>query len=710
VDGIRVAVAVVCVCVLWFAPSTAVASGRCPNEALRTGRSASLPDCRAYELVTPPELGRTADMTFEYNADQTATSSDGEHLALEAYAAYLEPGVSLVGTRVVFSRTSSGWLMRSATTPGIAAEEFKIGLLSPDFSQIALESHKVAESPGHMLEYGPVGGPYSTLSVPPAFGEETQFVGANAGAPGVAAFSSVLFISPDHALLPPGPEREVAEGTEPGRPDLFEWSEGRLRLVNVDGEGQLLNPCGARLGSPRGGSGEGATINAVSADGSRVFFTSPAFPEEQGCPEPQLYMRVGGRETVDVSEPEGVSIPPSQRGRVRYLGASADGSKVYFTTETALTPEAGKGDLLYEYDTEAPVGHRLMLINGEVDELIPVDVNPGFVVSEDGSTVYYAAKGAIYRYDGVTGTSSFVAVPSTPTAADEPWYTTPDGGFLVFPSGVFGVRIAGPHGLPELVVEPRGLGHNELYRYDAADGSVMCVSCGDGVAPAKGEVREPEKLQGLLTLPDSSRSRISISEDGRRVFFQTSAQLVSGDTNKNTAQEEAESVITGLGRAADVYEWEEDGTEEAPDVFCGVVNGCTHLISAGEDVGPERFLGASANGDDVFFSSAAQLGPQATPEFTNIYDARVDGGFPPPPSGVECTSCQGVGTSPQQLNAPASEMLVGAGNLVSSSTGVTTKKSPARCSKGKRLSHGRCVTAKAKRKKTRTAKSNRRGG
>ena len=694
-------------------PSLAQAEqGKCPNEVFRTGRSASLPDCRAYELVTPPELGRTADMTFEFSNDHTAVSSDGEHLALEAYAAFVEPGVSLVGTRTVFSRSPSGWTMRSATTPEIAAEESEIGLLSPDFSQIALVSYKVAESPGSTLDVGPIGGPYSTLSIPPAFRNGTLFVGANAGAPGVAAFSDVLFISPDHALLPPGPEREVAEEAAPERPDLYEWSEGRLRLVNVDNAGKLLNACGAALGSPNGGSGEGAAINAVSADGSRAFFASPAEHGLPGCPEPQLYMRLDGRETVDVSEPEGVSVPPAQRGPVRYDGASADGSKVYFMSLTALTPEAGKGPLLYEYDTEAPVGHRLMLVASEANGIETQVSNPGVVVSEDGSTVYYegAHEGiaGIYRYDAITGTKSFVAVPSTPAVAGEPWYTTPDGGFLVFPAGFPGVQIAGPHGLPELVDEPRGLGHNELYRYDAADGSVMCVSCGEGAAPARGEMLEPESSNGLLTSPDSSRSPISISEDGRRVFFQTDAQLVPQDTNKTTVEEERERPDE-LGDGADVYEWEADGTEEVPGVFCGVVNGCTHLISAGEDVGPERFLGASANGDDVFFSSAAQLVPQATPEFTNIYDARVEGGLPPPSPSVECTSCQGVGSPPQQFNTPASETLVGAGNLVaSSSTG--TKKPPAKCSKGKRLSHGRCVTAKAKRKKTKTAKSNRRGG
>jgi hypothetical protein len=663
--------------------------------------------------VTPPELGRTADMTFTDDEDSTVVSEDGEHLALEAKRVFIEPAVSLIGTSAVFSRTPAGWSMQSAASSAIVAEVLESELLSPDFSQIALRSAKVSESPSDNFVFGPIGGPYSTLSIPPAFSSvsrRNRFVGANAGAPGVAAFSHVFFVTPDHALLPPGGEREVAEDTEVGNDDLYESYEGRLRLVNVDSAGGPLNPCGARLG---GGVLGGETINAVSADGSRVFFTSPAESGLPGCPEPQLYMRVNGRETVDVSEPEGVSIPLSQRGPVRFDGASPDGSKVYFTTGTTLTQEAGAGYHLYEYDAVASSEHGLKLITNNADNntIGEPNLNPGIVVSGDGSVVYYGAAGGIYRYDAETGTKSFVAVPSTPIAVEEPWYSTPDGDFFVFPSGSPGnpaVEFEGPGGREK---ELRGVGHDELYRYDATDGSVMCVSCGEGVAPARGETLEPESTNGLLRTPDSSRSAVLISDDGRRVFFQTDAQLVSLDTNEDTPAEQKKSE---LGRAADVYEWEADGTEEAPRVFCGVVSGCTHLISAGEDVGPERFLGAGASGDDVFFSSAAQLVPQATPELTNIYDARVDGGFAPPPPSVECTSCQGVGSLPPQFSATASETFTGAATpVVSSSTGVTTggsggQKPPMKCSRGRRLSHGRCVAAKAKKRK-RAARPGRRG-
>ncbi len=398
-------------------------------------------------------------MLFEGNLDSAVVSSDGEHLALEGKQGVLiEPGVDVAGTNAVFSRTPLGWRTKSVTPPGMAGETLGVELLSPDLSQVALTSSSALNraATNTVFEAGPVGGPYATLADLSEEGQETRFVGANGGAPGVPAFSDVLLKSPDRALLPPGREREAAEEMAPELDDLYEWTGGQLRLVNVNTEGKLLSTCGAELGN---GGVSGSAINAVSADGSKVFFTSPQGPGLPSCPEPSLYMRMNGRETVEVSAPEGLSVAPSGRGRARYDGASADGSKVFFTAEGALTPnaEASPGPYLYEYDTEGPKGHRLVLVANAVASIQGEFINPGVVVSEDGSTVYYESGADIFRYETVSGKRTFVAVTSAADHTGEPSYTTPDGGFLMFVGGPTGIKV-GPQGREK--IEPRGLGHN----------------------------------------------------------------------------------------------------------------------------------------------------------------------------------------------------------------------------------------------------------
>ena len=302
---------------------------------------------------------------------------------------------------------------------------------------------------------------------------QTELVGANAGAADVPALSDVLFASTDHTLLPQGRELELAEEAVAEAPDLYEWSGGgecalalsHCKLINVEGEGshlKLINMCGAVLGVGADNFGAGAA-NAVSSDGSRIFFTAPP-PRETVCAEPsRLYMRVNGRETVEVSEPE-PGLEPERR-RVLYEGATPDGSKVFFDTETRLTKETVEEEeeetsseiKLFEYDTEGPIGKRLKRIAGGVTNA--EGPGPYVVISNDGSIVYYDTGGSphnIYRYETATGKKSFVATAGAPELLNESSYTTPNGDYLVFAAsgvGVFG--------------EPRGAGRNELYRYDA---------------------------------------------------------------------------------------------------------------------------------------------------------------------------------------------------------------------------------------------------
>jgi hypothetical protein len=643
-------VGLVCMCVVGFVGSAMAAAEACPNAALRVGPSASLPDCRAYELVTPEALGRTQDMTFT-GEDHAIPSSDGEHIALEALATPLEPNpeeasANIIGTDAVFSRTPAGWTMKSATAPGTAADRPRMRLFSPDLSQVALVSYtalNLAETsnPPAALEVGLVGGPYAVAANLPEQGG-TSLLGANAGTASVPAFSHVLFESTDHALLPHGTERTLAEETFAGATDLYEWTDGALRLVNVEGEGasvKLVNRCGATLGEGSVSTGGAGTIGAVSDDGSKVFFTTRSSGADCSGPR-SLYMRVDGRETVEVSPLE--SVAASERREVHYNGASPDGSEVFFNTSTPLiageTPSEPK---LFMYDTAAGV---LTRIPGEGTTAIGSQGNL-FLLSEDGTTVYYVRGGShIYRYDVQTGEGpTLVATFGEARTAHEPSYATPNGEFLVFVAG-------GIEG------EPRGAGHNELYRYDAVDGSVMCVSCGEGVAPASGEVIQPAGLtESVLETADETPPFIQMSENGQEVFFETTAQLVPQDTNSTETVIDAPHATGYSGM--DVYEWEADGAGG-----CELSQGCTHLLSSGEDQGPSLFLGASSDGRNVFFSSAAQLVPQAAPEFTNIYDARVEGGFAPPASAPKCLSCHGVGSPPPLFSVPAGVSFVGAGN------------------------------------------------
>jgi hypothetical protein len=703
---------------LTFACNAALAneSGRCPNEALRIGPSENLPDCRAYELVTPAEKGRTQDMVFGSNNEDTAIPSlDGEHIALSTLVP-LEPNASapasIIGARAVFARTASGWQMKSVVEPGSSERRDTMELFSPNLEQVALrwstELNGSETSATEALEVGPVGGPYGHVAEVP-HEDDTFFLGANTGVVGGSPpFSDVLFGSLDHALPSSGVERALAEETNEGAAGLYDFTEGSVRVVNLTNEGTLLNRCGAVLGTGDDIAAGGGATGAVSADGSRIIFATDA--SGASCTEPgRLYMRVDGRETVEVSAFQ--DAPETERQHVTYAGATRDGSRVFFSTVTPLTAgetaQEKDEDKLFEYDSEEPEGERLKLVASGINPVAKEGPSRALVISEDGSTAYYEIGSeplAIYHYDIATGESTAVATAHAPQGEiDEQSYTTPNGQFLSFVA-------EGGSGLLEddgVAGEPRGADHNELYRYDAADGSVMCVSCGEGTAPAEGEMNVPRLTTPLLTY-DETPPLISMSDNGQEVFFETTARLVPQDTNSTE-----DEITEATGRPGmDVYEWEASGAEEAPGVFCREVNGCTHMLSTGGDLGPSIFLGASSDGRNVFFATAARLVPQDTDEYTDIYDARVNGGFAPPTPAPECLSCQGVGSPAPLFSAGASLSFSGPGNPAAPEPvpAVKAKAKPAPCRRGYVKRKGRCVKQKAKKRANRSSVHVKKGG
>jgi hypothetical protein len=689
--------AFVCVLALLL-PASAFA---CENEAFRVGRSASLPDCRAYELVTPADKGRAQALTFSESAKAIA-AENGERLSVSEATVAFGPNPSPIGIDAIFSRTPSGWQMTSAGTPSTTGRDIHMALFSPDLSSQVVDwetrLNVVETSPDITFEAGPVGAytPVATIPREEVTEFRTSFDGSSTG------FGHIFFASVDHELplATPG-EEAVAKETDPGAHNLYEWSAGQLTLVNVKANGSpLANPCGAILGAAEYPETAGG-VHAVSEDGSTVFFSVPS-PAPRvsgpGCEEPtRLFMRVGRGEPVEVSAPQGVS--PSEFFPVRYDYATPDGSKVFFNTQTALTPDdLSNANKLFEYDTQAPEGQRLKRIASGVPSAAGVGIfnYEGLLFSEDGSTVYAESLNGserinISRYNTSTGGSTFVATAYTPPGSQEPSYVTPNGQFFLFTSQT----VLAPREVRGVGPQHHRTGPTEMYRYDSVDGSVLCVTCGEGNAPAEGDVVGP--FSTVLSPTDEAPPFwTQLSDDGQRVFFQTTAQLASGDTNSTETDLTTSGGINGL----DVYEWEASGAEESPGVFCRGVNGCTFLLSAGEEVGPSRFLGASVDGRDVFFESAAALAPQDTDEFPDIYDARVGGGFAASPPVVECASCQGVGSPPPLFSVPVSASFTGPGNPVSPVAVSVVKRvvKPKRCKRGFVRKKARCVKVKAARR------------
>lgn len=594
-------------------------AGSCPNEEVRAEQGAErLPDCRAFELVTPEVKADNGNFT-----GNAYGFPDGNHVYYDSVLPM--PGAQSGGEANVLSmRTASGWVNTSLAPPAIGPGEpvapfngtvcggcFSTqAAFTGDFSEAFVDSGFNTDP----RDQDPTFGTFDAYRLDVSSGAWSLAALPDAGPMTASAGTYIAGVSENgsHVFFQTLAQLPVAPGTpdEPHPADmLYDRTGDHTYAVGVLPDGTFSQTCSTGLGNgAMDAIYQGRLVyGAISPDGSNVIFTTNGGLNATCGPSGGVYLRENNATTVRLAG----------KG---YLARSSDGSKIF----------TDRGDEVFEYDVATGV-------------TTTITTEGGFVASSaNGSRVYYLSVGPkprLYLWDN--GTS--ILIPNAGEGFASPVFSseeftnrpddaiaTPDGSKLLFLDRAsltgydnFGSKCANAGTEPGLCAE--------AYVYDAATGVVTCVSCNPTGAPPLGRTGLRDVVSGNTLLPGYSEGQIS--PDGSRVFFDTADALVPQDTN-------------GL---SDVYEWE---------------NGQVYLISSGQGAAGSFLSGASSNDNDVFFVTTDRLVPQDIESSQQIYDARVGGGFPYRPFTTGCNSgqCQGPQTPAPSFGAPASATFVGLGN------------------------------------------------
>jgi hypothetical protein len=345
-------------------------------------------------------------------------------------------------------------------------------------------------------------------------------------------------------------------------------------------------------------------------------------------------------------------------GDASIVNVSEDGSHVYFVSKSLIDGEGEAGEPNLGVWTKAG-GARFIATVAEADV-----TSGGYNQTASINTWALAISSREPNYDKGRAMSHTRSTPDGTVFAFESTAQLTGFDNIEASAADCGTADSESHPIP-------GQPCDEVYRYDAESEELTCVSCGPGNGPATGNARlQTSNSFGIGTgvgevEPATLNSPVEVlTNDGNTLFFESTEGLVPQDGNETK----------------DVYRWKKGE---------GVA-----LISTGQGSGESALYGVTPNGSDVIFGTREKLLPQDENGSTvRLYDARVDGGFPPPEETVTepCSgdACQGAASAGPEAPNVASSSLSGQGNVAAK----------VRCRRGSRkvITRGkaRCVKRKA---------------
>jgi hypothetical protein len=421
-------------------PFPPASPGSCPNEAVRIEQGTTyLPDCRAYEMVTPPDKNQGGAPQGPLSV--VFAAADGNRAGVCTESVFGDPPGQMGTTCASYLsvRTPSGWQTTNPFPPychndtaiGLNAGDIRY-FISPNLDSAVLYQPEFAGCPlPHPLVPGapepawnvyredltaapysydlladqPNGAiPQSTLS-----GPTVDFEGASEG------FSHVIYTSHSNQTADsPTPEDLSA-------PKLYDWHDGSPTLISRDTADQ---PFTTASGLPEG--------DAVSRDGRRIYFVNPVAPsalgtegDHQPCePGCDLYMSEDDATTYKVSAGECSGGCAPSHSSAYFLWTSASGEQAIFASCDALTDAstpfdsaaAGGGDCPGNLGTA--VGGTGLNHTGEQPKLYRWDegLSPGHRLV-DLTVDHEPADGSNPKFKGLIGASSDAAADPESNAA-----------------------------------------------------------------------------------------------------------------------------------------------------------------------------------------------------------------------------------------------------------------------------------------------------
>jgi hypothetical protein len=312
--------------------------GSCPNERFRTGPSAKLPDCRAYEQVTP-----TDKFGSDAYGSPSAVEASGAGDGITSYTFSGFPGsTGFQYANSLLSRFAGGeWSTAGLNPPPSYGDEVEVLAWTPDLRLTFAKAYDF-KGPGfgYKLVMRDSADGSRTVLVP----QSAEWYGHFTLGGAFAGDSKVVFEASGAVPVTAGP---VPTSTEKGNIYLYDRDSGELTLAGLLPDSACASPpCVPAEGTRLPAAFESYVQDGhVVSSGGDIYFTDPATG--------RLYLRrdaAGSGATTELISashktegggPGGIATNSPQP--VSFKGATSDGSKAFFTSSEELTNDANTG-------------------------------------------------------------------------------------------------------------------------------------------------------------------------------------------------------------------------------------------------------------------------------------------------------------------------------------------------------------------------------